>query len=83
MNQILTSLKNLYFPLKMRILVIILLPVLLYPIIIIYFNKYQDILIKSGIKIVIYANHMLRASYPAMVDVAKKILLPTAKVDLK
>ena len=31
----------------MRILVIILLPVLLYPIIIIYFNKYQDILIKS------------------------------------
>ena len=31
----------------MRILVIILLPVILYPIIIIYFNKYQDILIKS------------------------------------
>ena len=31
----------------MRILFIILLPVLLYPIIIIYFNKYQDILIKS------------------------------------
>ena len=31
----------------MRILVIILLPVLLYPIIIIYFNKYQDILIRS------------------------------------
>ena len=29
----------------MRILFIILLPVLLYPIIIIYFNKYQDILI--------------------------------------
>ena len=38
---------NFYFPLKMRILVIILLPVLLYPIIIIYFNKYQDILIRS------------------------------------
>lgn len=34
-------------PLKTRILVIILLPVLLYPIIIIYFNKYQDILIRS------------------------------------
>ena len=31
----------------MRILFIILLPVLLYPIIIIYFNKYQEILIKS------------------------------------
>ncbi len=31
----------------MRILVIILLPVILYPLIIIYFNKYQDILIKS------------------------------------
>ena len=34
-------------PLRTRILVIILLPVLLYPIIIIYFNKYQDILIRS------------------------------------
>ena len=31
----------------MRILFIILLPVILYPIILIYFNKYQDILIKS------------------------------------
>ena len=31
----------------MRILVIILLPVILYPIILIYFNKYQDILIRS------------------------------------
>jgi phosphoenolpyruvate phosphomutase len=28
-----------------------------------------------GINIVIYANHMLRSSYPAMVDVAKSILL--------
>jgi len=33
----------------------------------------QD-LIKSGVKIVIYANHMLRSAYPAMVDVAKSIL---------
>ncbi len=40
-----------------------------------YSSTREDILIKSGIKIVIYANHMLRASYPAMVDVAKKILL--------
>ena len=39
--------KRIYFPLKMRILAIILLPVILYPLIIIYFNKYQDILIKS------------------------------------
>ena len=42
-----TFLNKLYFPLKLTILFIILLPVLLYPIIIIYFNKYQDILIKS------------------------------------
>ncbi len=29
---------------------------------------------KMGVNIVIYANHMLRASYPAMMDVAKSIL---------
>ena len=29
---------------------------------------------EMGVNIVIYANHMLRASYPAMVDVAKSIL---------
>lgn len=28
-----------------------------------------------GVNVVIYANHMLRASYPAMMDVAKSILL--------
>ena len=28
-----------------------------------------------GVNIVIYANHMLRASYPAMMDVAKSILV--------
>jgi phosphoenolpyruvate phosphomutase len=28
-----------------------------------------------GVNVVIYANHLLRASYPAMVDVAKSILL--------
>ena len=39
--------KKIYFPLKVRILVIIALPVILYPLIIIYFNKYQDILINS------------------------------------
>ena len=31
-------------------------------------------LIKNGFKIVIYANHMLRAAYPAMLDTAKNIL---------
>ena len=30
---------------------------------------------KRGVNIVTYANHMLRASYPAMVDTAKSILL--------
>jgi len=29
---------------------------------------------KIGVNVVIYANHMLRASYPAMMDVAKSIL---------
>ena len=47
MKFIFKKLENFYFPLKLRILFIILLPVILYPIILIYFNKYQDILIKS------------------------------------
>ena len=47
MAKIIKFFKKIYLPLKTRILVIILLPVLLYPIIIIYFNKYQDILIRS------------------------------------
>ncbi len=34
----------------------------------------EDILYEWGANIVIYANHMLRSSYPAMVDVAKTIL---------
>ena len=34
----------------------------------------EDELISAGINIVIYANHMLRSSYPAMMDVAKSIL---------
>lgn len=36
---------------------------------------------KWGINIVIYANHMLRASYPAMVDVAKSILANGRSLD--
>ena len=31
-------------------------------------------LIKNGFKIVIYANHLLRSSHPAMIETAKKIL---------
>ncbi len=39
------------------------------------FNKVKEKqLIDSGFDIVIYANHMLRASYPAMQNVAKNIL---------
>ena len=35
----------------------------------------EKLLIDHGLKIVIYANHMLRAAYPAMVNTAKKILM--------
>jgi phosphoenolpyruvate phosphomutase / 2-hydroxyethylphosphonate cytidylyltransferase len=35
----------------------------------------EDEFSSLGVNIVIYANHMLRASYPAMLDVAKSILL--------
>ena len=31
-------------------------------------------LIKNGFKVVIYANHLLRAAYPAMENVALKVL---------
>ena len=39
-----------------------------------YSKTYEKDLIKNKFKIVIYANHLLRAAYPAMVEVAKKIL---------
>ena len=39
-----------------------------------YSKTYEKDLIKNGIKIVIYANHMMRSSYPAMVKTAKLIL---------
>ena len=39
-----------------------------------YSKTNETELIKNGFKIVIYANHMLRAAYPAMKDAAKKIL---------
>ena len=39
------------------------------------FNQvYEDQLAEAGVNIVIYANHLLRSAYPAMVDVAKSIL---------
>ena len=34
----------------------------------------ENILIENGFNIVIYANHMLRASYPSMQNVAESIL---------
>ena len=37
-----------------------------------HFNENQ--LEKLGVNVVIYANHLLRASYPSMVDTAKSIL---------
>jgi phosphoenolpyruvate phosphomutase / 2-hydroxyethylphosphonate cytidylyltransferase len=39
-----------------------------------YSNTHENELIKKGFKIVIYANHMMRSCYPAMVNTAKKIL---------
>ncbi len=40
-----------------------------------YSKTYEKELINNGFKIVIYANQMIRASYPAMVNVAKSILV--------
>ena len=34
----------------------------------------EDELIKMGVNVVIYANHMLRSAYPAMINSAKAIL---------
>ena len=39
-----------------------------------YSKTTEALLIKNGFKIVIYANHMLRAAYPAMLNAAKNIL---------
>jgi len=39
-----------------------------------YSKTSEKLLIKYGFKIVIYANQMMRASYPAMVNLAKSIL---------
>lgn len=39
-----------------------------------YDTIYEEQLIEAGVSIVIYANQLLRSSYPAMVDTAQKIL---------
>jgi len=39
-----------------------------------YSKTYEKELVKNGFKIVIYANHLLRAAYPQMLNTAKKIL---------
>lgn len=39
-----------------------------------YNHLYEKELIKAGVNVVIYANHLLRSAYPAMIDVAKSIL---------
>lgn len=39
-----------------------------------YNHIYEEQLIEAGVNVVIYANHLLRSAYPAMVDVAKTIL---------
>jgi phosphoenolpyruvate phosphomutase / 2-hydroxyethylphosphonate cytidylyltransferase len=39
-----------------------------------YCHVYEKELMEAGVNIVIYANHLLRSAYPAMIDVAKSIL---------
>ena len=39
-----------------------------------YSKVYEKDLIKNGFKLVIYANQLLRAAYPAMINTAKSIL---------
>ena len=38
-------------------------------------TRIEQDLIKNGFKVVIYANHLLRSAYPAMMQTAKKILV--------
>ena len=39
-----------------------------------YSKTSETKLVSHGFKIIIYANHLMRASYPAMINTAKKIL---------
>jgi phosphoenolpyruvate phosphomutase len=40
-----------------------------------YAQTTEDELAEAGVRVVIYANQLLRSAYPAMVEVAKSILL--------
>ena len=40
-----------------------------------YNSVTEDELIEAGVDVVIYANHLIRAAYPAMVETAKSILI--------
>ncbi len=48
-----------------------------------YSKTYEKDLIKNGFKIVIYANQLLRTSYPSMVNVAKSILKNKRSYDIE
>ena len=48
-----------------------------------YSKTNEKDLIKNGFKIIIYANHLMRASYPAMVDAAKTILMNKRSYELE
>ena len=48
-----------------------------------YSKVYERDLIKNGFKIVIYANHLLRAAFPAMELVAEKILKNTRSFEIE
>ena len=48
-----------------------------------YSSVKEKELIKNGFQIVIYANQMLRASYPAMTNVAKRILKNERSVEIE
>ena len=48
-----------------------------------YSKTYEKDLIKHGFKIIIYANHMMRSSYPPMIAVAKSILKNKRSFDVE
>ena len=48
-----------------------------------YSKTYEKDLVKNGFKIVIYANHLLRAAYPAMLNAAKSILNTQRSYDVE
>ncbi len=48
-----------------------------------YSKTYEKDLVRNGFKVVIYANHLMRASYPAMVHAAKTILMKKRSYELE